>query len=104
MTKGLLDFHRASGKIVFYENCNPDLPADVPEGDKVHVLWEDPDRTKKTQYETRHFLECIRDGKRPDTDGYASLQGLRCIWRMYDAEERGVMADLRGLGLEQGRK
>ena len=46
----------------------------------------------------------IRDGKRPDTDGYASLQGLRCIWRMYDAEERGVMADLRGLGLDQGRK
>ena len=102
-TKGLIDFHRSSGKIIFYENCNPDIPSDVPPEDKVHVLWEDPDKTKKTQYETRHFLECIRDGKRPDTDGWASIQGLRCIWRMYEAEEKGTMADLRGLGLDQGR-
>ena len=100
MTKGMLDYHRASGKIVLYQNCNPDLPAEMPPEDKVRVLWEDPDRTKKTQFETRHFLECVKTGKRPDTDGRRSVQSLRCIWRMYDAEQKGVMADLRGLGLE----
>ena len=26
---------------------------------------------------------------------------MRAIWRMYDAEHRGVVADLRGLGLDQ---
>lgn len=102
LTKGMLDFHRSTGKITFYENTNPDLPPETLPEDKVHVIWEDNgDRTKKTQFETMHFLECIRDHKRPDTDGYASLQGLRCIWRMYDAEERGVTADLHGLGLDQ---
>ncbi|MBQ5972977.1 MAG: Gfo/Idh/MocA family oxidoreductase [Oscillospiraceae bacterium] len=103
-TKGLLDWHRADGKILFYENCNPDMPDEAAPEDLVHVLWEDPDKSKKTQFETRHFLECIRDGKRPMTDGYSSLQGLRCIWRMYEAEEKGTVADLRGLGLDQGRK
>ncbi|MGI6337605.1 MAG: Gfo/Idh/MocA family oxidoreductase [Clostridiales bacterium] len=101
MTKGMLDYHRASGKIVLYQNCNPDLPAEMPPEDKVRVLWEDPDRTKKTQFETRHFLECVKTGKRPDTDGRRSVQSLRCIWRMYDAEQKGVMADLRGLGLDE---
>jgi hypothetical protein len=30
----------------------------------------------------------------------AALQSLRVIWRLYDAEDRGVVADLRGLGLD----
>ena len=100
-TKGLLDFHRANGKILFYENTNPDLPQGALDKDRVHVLWEDPDQTKKTQYETRHFLDCIREKKRPLTDGPSSLQGLRCIWRMYEAEKKGIVADLRGLGLDE---
>ena len=33
------------------------------------------------------------------TGGAASLQSLRVIWRLYEAEQRGVVADLRGLGL-----
>ena len=31
------------------------------------------------------------------------LQGLRLIWRLYEAEAQGVMADLRGLGLDEHR-
>jgi hypothetical protein len=38
---------------------------------------------------------------RPLTDGPGGLQGLRVIWRLYEAERRGVIADLRDLGLDQ---
>ena len=34
------------------------------------------------------------------TDARSALQGLRVIWKMYDAEQHNVVADLRGLGLE----
>ncbi len=39
----------------------------------------------------------------PLTDGSGSLQGLRLVWRLYEAEEQGVVADLRGLGLDEYR-
>ncbi len=54
---------------------------------------------KNTHHEIVHFADCIRHGTRPLTDGPSSLQGLRVIWRLYDAERRGIVADLRGLGL-----
>ena len=46
-----------------------------------------------------HFLDCVETGQRPLTDGPDSLQGLRVIWRLYEAEKEGKVADLRGLGL-----
>ena len=33
------------------------------------------------------------------TDGRDSLTGLQVIWRLYDAEDNGTIADLRGLRL-----
>ncbi len=101
LTKGMLDYHRATGKILFYENKNPDIPEDVPKEDRVHLIWQNEDHSKQTQFETRHFLECVRSGKRPLTDGRSSLKSLRCIWKMYEAEEKGRVADLRGLGLSE---
>ena len=53
--------------------------------------------------ELSHFLDCVETGARPLTDGPGSLQGLRLIWRLYRAEEQGVVADLRGLGLDELR-
>ena len=35
------------------------------------------------------------------TDGEGSLQGLRVIWKLYEAEDKGEIADLRGLGLDE---
>lgn len=99
-TKGMLEYNRADGKIRLYRNANPDMP-DIGEEERNVVLWEDPDTTKKTQYELRHFLECIRDKKKPLTDGPGSIQGLRVIWRMYEAEDQDKVADLRGLGLDE---
>ena len=56
---------------------------------------------KHTENEMAHFLDCIESGAEPLTGGPASLQSLRAIWRMYEAEDSGGMADLRGLGLDQ---
>jgi len=56
---------------------------------------------KHTENEMAHFLDCIQYGKQPLTDGPGSLQGLRVIWRLYEAEHQGIVADLRGLGLDQ---
>lgn len=58
---------------------------------------------KHTENEMAHFLDCIESGDKPLTDGPGSLQGLRVIWRLYEAEEKGTMADLRGLGLDQAQ-
>ena len=48
-----------------------------------------------------HFLDCIETGRKPLTDGRSALQSLRVIWKLYEAEEAGAIADLRGLGLDQ---
>lgn len=54
---------------------------------------------KWVQGELAHFVDCVRTGARPQTDGPRSLQSLRVIWRLYAAERAGTMADLRGLDL-----
>ena len=59
---------------------------------------------KQTQYELLHFVDCLRTGKEPLTDGESSIQSLRAIWRMYEAEQKGVIADLRGLGIKKEEK
>ena len=51
--------------------------------------------------ELAHFLDCIETGAKPLTDGPGSLQGLRLIWCLYEAEQNGVVADLHGLGLDE---
>ena len=92
-TDGMLELDRRAGKIFLYQSA---LGAENPK-----VLYEADNNSKKTQFETRHFLDCVRTGAKPMTDGRSSLQGLRCIWRMYEAEQEGKIADLRGLGIDQ---
>ena len=90
--KGFFDYNLGSKALIYKSNLGPN-PGPVGE-----TIWRFGDSGKQTQYETRHFLECIRDGKKPLTDAYSSLQGLRVIWRLYEAERKNEMADLRGLG------
>lgn len=74
------------------------LEATSPSG-TVCLLETEP-RVKYLHHELAHFAECARTGARPRTDGRRSLQSLRVIWRMYEAERDGVVADLHGLGLD----
>lgn len=54
---------------------------------------------KQTDKEILHFVDCVERGRRPDTDGESALEGLRVIWKLYEAENAGVVADLRDLGV-----
>lgn len=92
----------------FHAHCTEAMvEADITHGKllihqrgKQQVLLES-EPGKHTQNEMAHFLDCIATGQPPLTDGSGSLQGLRVIWRLYEAEERHAVADLSGLGLEQ---
>jgi predicted dehydrogenase len=68
---------------------------------REEVLLAGNGALKHTDREMAHFLTCIERNERPLTDARRSLQSLRVIWRLYDAEQRGVIADLRGLALHQ---
>lgn len=88
-TEGMLEAQISQGRLLFLRHGEPEQVLQVEEEGKY------------TEYEMRHFLDCIETGRRPLTDGPGSLQGLRVIWSLYDAERRGIVADLRGLGLEE---
>ncbi|MDE0070639.1 MAG: Gfo/Idh/MocA family oxidoreductase [Caldilineaceae bacterium] len=52
---------------------------------------------KHVENELLHFVDCLERGRRPLTDGRRSLRSLRVIWKLYEAEARGVVADLRSI-------
>lgn len=99
--KGMLEYDRTSGEVRLYDKNKAHDPG-VAENTECTVLYRDTDsHSKQTQHEILHFIDCIRTGKKPMTDAHGALQGLRIIWKMYDAEQHNVVADLRGLGLEE---
>jgi predicted dehydrogenase len=77
------------------------LYAHTKEGTELLYDRDAQPSIKHTHAETAHFIDCIARSETPLTDGPGSLQGLRVIWRLYEAERRGVVADLRGLGLDE---
>jgi hypothetical protein len=46
-----------------------------------------------------HFLDCIEQDLTPRTDPIISIEGLRVIWKLYEAEEKNTIANLKGEGL-----
>ena len=66
-----------------------------------YVRFRGSQEGKHAENELMHFAHCIKTGTRPETDGRNSLQSLRVIWRLYDAEQRNLVADLTGLGLDE---
>ena len=87
-TEGMIEAPITKGRVIAHANGKEELLLEVESG-------------KHTQNEVVHFVDCIKTGRTPLTDGPGSLQGLRVIWRLYEAEKRGVVADLRGLGLDE---
>ncbi|MBI4025637.1 MAG: Gfo/Idh/MocA family oxidoreductase [Verrucomicrobia bacterium] len=92
-TEAMIEARFASGRLYRHK------------GDKEEVLFATEGEThhmqKPTDNEMIHFLDCIESGKQPLTDPASSLQSLRVIWRLYEAEDRKTIAHLRGLGLDQ---
>ena len=100
--EGLLDYNRGLGEIHFYSNADLHIPGEISKADKYTVLHRrDGAKSKDTHYEITHFIDCVNNHKRPITDGRSALQSLRIIWKMYEAEKNGTIADLRGLGLDE---
>ena len=109
-TEGMLDLNHEAGTITLHRNHTdgdlPALQAAIAAGAQVEsgsqtVLYRKPPAGKATNVEVSDFLDCIETGRAPKVDARAALQTLRVIWRLYEAEDRGVLADLRGLGLDQ---
>lgn len=97
-TEGMLEINLREGKLYAHTELNPEK-ADLNNDSKTEVLMEF-ESGKFTQFETMHFLDCILTGQKPVTDGLSSLQGLRVIWKLYEAEQNNTVADLRGLGFD----
>ena len=102
MEKGTLEFEIRSGEVRVYDTFREHKPGETDEDShKYRVVWKrDGALTKETQHEVAHFADCVRTGKKPMTDGYSALKGLQIIWKLYDCEKFGQIADLRGMGLE----
>ncbi|MCQ6560965.1 Gfo/Idh/MocA family protein [Paenibacillus mendelii] len=98
-TEGMLEMNLAEGKLYAHTNMKAEQ-ANMDTASAAAVLMELEHAGKLTHYELEHFLDCVRTGNRPVTDGPTSLQGLRLIWRLYEAERNHTVADLRGLGLD----
>ena len=95
--RGMLELTK--GEIRLYNAIIEHVPG-VEENTGYCVIWkENGPGGKYTNLETEHFVDCILTGKRPMTDARAALQSLRVIWKMYNAENNDMVADLRGLGL-----
>jgi predicted dehydrogenase len=102
-TDGMMEYNHRDGKLYIHSHIKEEK-ANLDTSSQLQVLMDENDKTKKTQYETLHFLNCIKNGTKPLTDAPSSLQGLRAIWRMYEAEKENKIADLRGLGLDEDWK
>ena len=101
--KGMLEYDHFAGVIRLFNSSLEHVPG-VTEQQAYEEIWKrNGEKSKATQYEIAHFADCVLNGTKPLTDGKSALTGLRVIWKMYEAEKVGIVADLRGLGLEEGR-
>lgn len=100
--KGMLEYEHRSGEVRVYNGSGEHQPGGTKENQSYNIVWKrGSDTSKETQHEIKHFADCVLNDKKPLTDGRSALQSLRVIWKLYNAEENGTLADLRGLGLPE---
>lgn len=93
-TEGMIEFAPRRDQLILHRGA---LEADKG---GVEVIMESA-INKPMEREMAHFLDCIETGQEPLTNARDSLQGLRLIWKLYEAENKNVVADLRGLGIKR---
>jgi len=96
--KGMLEIDLAGGKLIAHKEMKEHVPGETDEREKTETLLHAP-FAKPTEVEMAHFADCIESGRKPLTDAVGSLEGLKVIWSLYEAEEQNKLADLRGMGL-----
>ena len=93
--KGMLEYDHHAGEVRQYTRQEIHTPGEVRKLQHVDVLWSrEGEKTKNTEFEILHFADCIKNGKKPLTNGRDSIESLRVIWKMYDAEKHNTLADL----------
>ena len=98
-TEGMLEGQLNQGRLLIHRGAQEQGP-DTPTGQEDLLFEAEPG--KHVQNELIHFVECLESGRRPLTDGVRSLESLRVIWKLYEAEEQGVVADLHKIRSAQG--
>jgi len=96
--KGMLELDLAEGKLIAHQSMRQHVPGETDQEEKTETLLHVP-FAKPTEVEMEHFIECIETGHQPLTDAVGSLEGLKVIWSLYEAEDHSRLADLHGLGL-----
>jgi predicted dehydrogenase len=96
--EGMLEIRLRDGILVLHSDAKKHLPGEADNKQTETILLHAPS-AKPTEAELAHFLDCIASGAKPLTDGVSSLEGLQVIWKLYEAEQAGRLADLRGTGL-----
>ena len=94
--QGLIDLSLYEGKLVFRCKDPEHIPGKAISSQETVLMTGE--NAKPTALEMAHFIDCIESGRRPETNPEDSLTGLRVIWKLYEAEDQGKIADLRGLG------
>ena len=90
--KGLLDFKLSENKLYFRGNVSEHIPGTTEECKEYVLMDLGAAPPKPTAEEMRHFLDCVETGAEPETSPEESLEGLEIIWKLYEAEEKGVIA------------
>ena len=92
---GFFDFRMNEGILKFMCNRGPESKSgDYPR----EVVWNfdrnEGGANKQTYREIDHFTDCVLNDKYPLTDAWSSMESNRLIWKLYEAEAKGVTADL----------
>jgi predicted dehydrogenase len=96
--QGLLELDRLTNTIKLYRNrAGGDLAADgalATLGDTEVTIDRQAGGGKHMVEQMSVFLDCIEQRKKPEISAAASLRSLRVIWRLYEAEDKMLVADL----------
>ena len=96
--EGMIEAAISEGKLIAHSRATEHVTGKPTVRQKEEILLE-VQNTKPTEVEMAHFIDCIETGAKPLTHAIGSLKGLQVIWKLYDAEEKNEIADLRHLGL-----
>ncbi len=90
--EGMFEYRADDETLEFSTNRHPE------ESKRTSKKWFFPITTfHATWREIAHFVECVCEHKEPLTNPRRALRGLDLIWKLYEAEEKGVLADLSDL-------
>lgn len=106
-TEGMLELNHGQRSITLHrDKSGGDLPAmsalvadgETLESPKKAVIFRRPNiGGKAVVQQIEAFLDCIERKQKPEISAAVSLRSLKVIWELYEAEEKMVVADLRGV-------